>query len=327
MNLTEYKRRLFNDISQSEFEELSLMAFRYQFENNIVYRQYCDYRRIKADSICEFDKIPFLPISFYKTGKIISTESTCYTIFESSSTTGNITSKHYVSDIELYERAFFETFNLFYGDPGNYVLLALLPSYLERKNSSLVYMVNSLLKRSRPGGGFYLNNLEKLRVKIFDLENKKSRYILFGVSFALLDFALKYSINCDHGIIMETGGMKGRRKEIIRDELHKILSDSFGVSVIHSEYGMTEMLSQAYSRADGLFECPPWMKVLVRETSDPLTINHTGIGALNIIDLANINSCCFIETSDLGSVKPDGSFTVSGRFDFAEVRGCNLMSG
>ncbi|HOZ29571.1 MAG TPA: acyltransferase [Bacteroidales bacterium] len=326
MNLIEYREKIFSNISDFEFEELSIFAFRFQYENNSVYRNYCDFLKVNPDSIKNYINIPFLPIPFFKTKQVVSCKNKSYTIFESSSTTGIIPSKHFVSDVVLYEKAFNQAFNLFYGNPKNYVILALLPSYIERRNASLIYMVNGLLKKAKPGGGFFLSDYTALYDEISKNEKSKTKYLLIGVSFALLEFASNYSIGCKHGIIMETGGMKGRGEEITRERLHKILTKSFGVSAIHSEYGMTELLSQAYSKADGKYFCPPWMKVLLRETTDPRSVHSIGNGALNIIDLANINSCCFIETSDLGAVDCDGSFTVSGRFDFADVRGCNLMS-
>ncbi|MDD3739683.1 MAG: acyltransferase [Bacteroidales bacterium] len=326
MNLANYRAEIFNKISNEKFEELAIFAFKYQFKNNCIYREYCDYLNVNPNKIKKIEDIPFLPISFFRTQKVVSGDYDQYTIFRSSATTGANSSKHYVADTNLYENSFVEAFKYFYDNPENYVILALLPSYIERKDSSLVYMVNGFLKREKAKGGFYLNDFENLYNEIIKLEEEKNKYILLGVSFALYDFAMKYNLNCNCGIIMETGGMKGRRKELTRVELHNILCKSFGVSEIHSEFGMTELLSQAYSKVDGLYNCPPWMRVFVRETSDPLTISNCGSGALNIIDLANINSCCFIETSDLGTVYSNGSFTVTGRFDIAEVRGCNLMA-
>lgn len=326
MNLANYRAEIFNKISNEKFEELAIFAFKYQFKNNCIYREYCDYLNVNPNKIKKIEDIPFLPISFFRTQKVVSGDYDQYTIFRSSATTGANSSKHYVADTNLYENSFVEAFKYFYDNPENYVILALLPSYIERKDSSLVYMVNGFLKREKAKGGFYLNDFENLYNEIIKLEEEKNKYILLGVSFALYDFAMKYNLNCNCGIIMETGGMKGRRKELTRVELHNILCKSFGVSEIHSEFGMTELLSQAYSKVDGLYNCPPWMRVFVRETSDPLTISNCGSGALNIIDLANINSCCFIETSDLGTVYSNGTFTVTGRFDIAEVRGCNLMA-
>jgi len=326
MDFAKYKTEIFNDISNEKFEQLSIFAFKHQFENNLIYRQFCDCLNVIPEKIIKIKDIPFLPISFFKTQKVVSGDFNNFTIFKSSTTTGTTSSSHYVGDVELYVKSFTEAFNYFYGNPEKFVILALLPSYIERQDSSLVYMVNGFLKQTNADGGFFLNDYENLFNQITKLEEQERKYILLGVSFALLDFALKYNVTCNNGIIMETGGMKGRRKELTRTELHNILCKSFGVSKIHSEFGMTELLSQAYSQADGMFNCPPWMRVYIRETSDPLTISDAGNGALNIIDLANINSCCFIETSDLGTVSTDGTFTVTGRFDQAEVRGCNLMA-
>ncbi|MDR2009271.1 MAG: acyltransferase [Bacteroidales bacterium] len=322
-----YKSAIFSETIEKKFESIALEAFNYQFNNNPVYRQFCNLLNIKSQNIDTINKIPFLPVEFFKTHKVISGENNVEIIFTSSSTTGAEPSRHYITDLSIYTESFFRSFRIFYGDPEKYRILGLLPAYLERKGSSLVYMVNELINRSQnKSSGFFLNDLISLENTIKELEKNDQKYILIGVSFALLDFAECSDIIIKNGIIMETGGMKGRRKEITREELHSVLKNSFRVNNIHSEYGMTELLSQAYSKGNGIFRCPPWMKVLTREVEDPLNVKATGNGGINIIDLANINSCCFIAISDLGSVYPDGSFYISGRFDNSDIRGCNLMA-
>ena len=322
------KASIFNVKSNTEFEALALDIFRFQFENNTVYRSFCDLLYKHPTDIKTIIDIPFLPIQFFKTHQILSTNSSIEKTFTSSGTTGSITSKHLVTDIKLYEDSYLRGFKHFYGNIEDYVVLALLPSYLERDGSSLIYMVNDLITRSKqPESGFYLNNLEELAQTLNQLEAKGQKTILIGVSFALLDLIEQFQFQLNHTIVMETGGMKGRRKEIIRQELHNILQSGFGVSKIHSEYGMTELLSQAYSKDNGVFECPPWMKILARDTEDALTLlqpNKTG--GVNVIDLANLNSCSFIATQDLGKVYENGQFEIIGRFDNSDIRGCNLMA-
>jgi phenylacetate-coenzyme A ligase PaaK-like adenylate-forming protein len=273
------------------------------------------------------EDIPFLPIQFFKTHQVITGEKEPHIIFSSSGTTGSTTSKHYVHDLKLYEQSFTKAFELQYGQPTDYVILGLLPSYLERTGSSLIYMVNHFIKHSpHPESNFYLNNLEELYKTLQSLESQGKKTLLIGVSFALLDFVEQYQLRLNHTIVMETGGMKGRRTELVRAELHEQLCQGFGVDCIHSEYGMTELLSQAYSKENGVFECPPWMKIVIRDTEDPLTILPPNKnGGINIIDLANLNSCAFIATQDLGKLHHNGSFEVIGRFDHSDVRGCNLM--
>ena len=313
--------------SELAFEQTALKVFKYQYQNNGVYRSYCDLLNVSPSDVIHYNDIPFLPIQFFKTHHVVSSKSENEVIFTSSGTTGVLTSKHYVTDLKIYESSYLNGFETFYGNVEDYVVLALLPSYLEREGSSLIYMVNDLIKRSKnTDSGFYLNNTNALRQKIIGLENKGQKTLLIGVSFALLDFIEQESFELKHTIIMETGGMKGRRKELIREELHHTLKKGFGVDHIHSEYGMTELLSQAYSRGDGLFSCPPWMKILIREPEDPLSIsNTTKSGGINIIDLANYNSCAFIATQDLGKVHSNNSFEILGRFDHSDIRGCNLM--
>jgi phenylacetate-coenzyme A ligase PaaK-like adenylate-forming protein len=324
--IEKYKSVIFSDTIKNNFDDIVIEVFKYQYNNNPIYRQFCDYLKIDSQRVHSIEKIPFLPVEFFKTHKIILNKSPEEIVFTSSSTTGNIPSAHYVADKSFYENSFLKCFKNFYGNPESYCILGLLPSYLERKGSSLIYMVNELIRLSgNKSSGFFLNDFSLLEKAIAELEAHGQKYILIGVSFALLDFAENFNCCMKSGIVMETGGMKGRRKEVTREELHKILKDSFKVENIHSEYGMTELLSQAYSKGNGIFNCPPWMRVLVRETADPLSVHAKGNGGLNIIDLANINSCCFIAVSDLGTVFKDGSFSISGRFDNSDIRGCNLM--
>ncbi len=320
-------RALFNIQTSQEFEKVALAVFKHQFQHNITYRSFCDLLYIHPSDVHSVAEIPFLPIEFFKSHKVVTNSLTHETIFTSSGTTSINTSKHYVSDLLIYEKSYRKGFKHFYGNIEKYTVLALLPSYLERDGSSLIYMVNDLIKQSNmPKSGFYLDELDKLAAILTQLDNQGEKVLLIGVSFALLDLVEKYTFELKNTIIMETGGMKGRRKELIRGELHDLLSQGFNVKKIHSEYGMTELLSQAYSKGNGIFDCPPWMKVLVRDTEDPLSIlsNHK-TGGINIIDLANINSCSFIATQDLGKINTDNTFEVLGRFDTSDIRGCNLM--
>ncbi|WP_299520959.1 acyl transferase [Winogradskyella sp.] len=311
-----------------EFETLALNIFKFQFEKNPVYRSFCDLLYKHPSDIKCIEDIPFLPIQFFKSHQILSGHHPIEKTFTSSGTTGTKTSSHNITDINLYEKSYLNGFNHFYGHIEEYAVLALLPSYLERKGSSLIYMVDDLIIKSKhPESGFFLNNLDDLAKTIQQLEAKKQKTLLIGVSFALLDLAEQNQFNLKHTIVMETGGMKGRRKEIIRQELHEILKSSFGVDQIHSEYGMTELLSQAYSKGHGIFECPPWMKIVTRDAEDPFSIQQPHkTGGINVIDLANINSCTFIATQDLGKVYENGQFEVIGRFDNSDIRGCNLMA-
>ncbi|WP_296316215.1 acyl transferase [Winogradskyella sp. UBA3174] len=322
------QERIFNIKSTKDFEAIALGVFRFQFENNPVYRSFCDLLYKHPSDINRIENIPFLPIQFFKTHNVLSSNESIKKTFTSSGTTGSLTSKHLVTDIKLYEESYLRGFNHFYNAIEGCVVLALLPSYLEREGSSLIYMVNDLiLKSKQPESGFYLDNLEDLAKILKKLEARGQKTLLIGVSFALLDLIEKFQFNLKHTIVMETGGMKGRRKEIIRQELHHILQSGFGVSEIHSEYGMTELLSQAYSKGNGVFECPTWMKVLTRDTEDALTLQKPNkTGGLNIIDLANLNSCSFIATQDLGKVDSNGLFEIIGRFDNSDIRGCNLMA-
>ena len=306
---------------------MAFSVFRHQFENNKVYRSFCDLLYIHPSDVHALEDIPFLPIEFFKSKKIISSLEEVQEVFTSSGTTGSITSKHYVTDIELYKESYLQGFAHFYGNIEDYTVVALLPNYLERKGSSLVYMVADLIQRSKNNkSGFYLNNIEELAQKLIKNDKKGQKTLLIGVSFALMDLIEKCQFELKNTIIMETGGMKGRRKELVRDELHAFLQQGFGVATIHSEYGMTELLSQGYSRGNGIFQTPPWMKVVTRDTEDALTIQKIGkTGGINIIDLANYNSCAFIATQDLGKVHQNGTFEIIGRFDNSDIRGCNLM--
>ncbi|UOY04796.1 acyl transferase [Muricauda sp. SCSIO 64092] len=319
--------RIFSIRNDDQFIENALHVFQYQYHQNKVYHEFCHHLKVHPERIRSIEQIPFLPIQFFKSKNILTGNGEPQTIFTSSGTSGMVTSKHLVTDLKLYKRSFIRAFELFYGPISNYCILALLPSYLERQGSSLIYMVDALIKKSgHLESGFYLNNLEDLSGKLLSLSGKGQKTLLIGVSFALLDLAKKVRSPLRNTIVMETGGMKGIRKEMVRNELHAILKRAFGVKEIHSEYGMTELLSQGYSIGGGIFNCPPWMKVLTRDTEDPLSAQiHGKTGGINVIDLANINSCAFIATQDLGKTYNDDSFEVLGRFDHSEVRGCNLM--
>lgn len=318
---------LFTISNKRDFEKMTLKVFRYQYDNNSVYRDFCGFLKKDKSNVKSILDIPFLPIQFFKSHEILSSTETIQETFTSSGTTGIQTSRHFVTNISIYEQSYRNAFSEFYGNIENYCVLALLPSYLERDGSSLIYMVDDLIKSSNhKDSGFYLNNLDELATKLIELDNSGQNVLLIGVTYALLDIIEKYQFQLKNTIIMETGGMKGKRKEIIREELHTILCKGFGVPAIHSEYGMTELLSQAYSLGNGLFECPPWMQILVRDTEDALAyVDYGKTGGINVIDLANINSCSFIATQDLGKKYPNHSFEVLGRFDNSDIRGCNLM--
>jgi phenylacetate-coenzyme A ligase PaaK-like adenylate-forming protein len=351
MDLSKYDHKIFA-LSEKSFEPLALEVFRFQYVNNPVYHDYINALGVDSASILSIEQIPFLPIRFFKSHSIKTTAFDARLIFESSGTTGSVNSRHFVKDLSLYEKSFTNGFEFFYGPVKDWCIIGLLPSYLERGNSSLVYMVNDLIKQSHHSkSGFYLGEYEKLFGIINELEKAKQKTILIGVTFALLDFAEKNSFPLHHTVVMETGGMKGRRDEMIREEVHAIIKKSFGVPAVQSEYGMTELLSQAYSKANGIFLCPPWMKVAIRDEDDPLFV-QSGVpnqefrardpklekvfttpgfrlpglpGAINIIDLANIYSCSFIATDDAGKLYKDGSFEVLGRIDNSDIRGCSLM--
>ncbi len=326
-NRSHFEESVFTPTPTYPFNELCLNLFHHQYENNPVYREYADLLKIRPDFIQEPHQIPFLPIRFFKSREIKTGNWKEEIIFTSSGTTGEQTSKHFVKDISLYEKSFLNGFKFFYGAPEEYVILALLPSYLEREGSSLIFMAEKLIGLSKyVESGFFLDEKEKLYGLLLELENKKQKTILLGVSFALLDFCEEYSLDLKNTIVMETGGMKGRRKEITRSELHSLYKKSLGIEKVHSEYGMTELLSQAYSKGEGKFYCPPWMKIIVTNINDPKEILPSGkTGRINIIDLANIDSCAFIATDDMGKINADGSFEISGRIDQSDVRGCNLL--
>ena len=318
---------IFTISSQKQFEKIALKVFRFQYENNLVYKEFCDLLKTNPQKVKSLHQIPFLPIQFFKSHNVVSNNDPIQTTFTSSGTTGTITSRHLVTDVSIYEESYRKGFSQFYGNIEDYVVLALLPSYLEREGSSLIYMVEDLIQlTNNADSGFYLNNHEELIKKLVELDEAGQNVILIGVTYALLDLIEKQQFQLQHTIIMETGGMKGKRKEMIREELHEQLCNGFGVTAIHSEYGMTELLSQAYSLGEGVFECPSWMQIHIRDTEDALTYIQDGkTGGINVIDLANINSCSFIATQDLGKKNPNTTFEVLGRFDNSDIRGCNLM--
>lgn len=318
---------IFTIKNQKHFEKLALKVFRFQYENNLVYRDFCNLLKTDVGSVKSVSKIPFLPIQFFKSHAVLSSDEAVQKTFTSSGTTGAINSNHHVTNLSIYEQSFRQAFSQFYGSIEDYVVLALLPSYLERDGSSLVYMVNDLIAQSQDAdSGFYLHNYQELAFKLKELDDSDKTVLLIGVTYALLDLLEIATFQLKNTIVMETGGMKGKRREMIREELHEILCKGFGVPSIHSEYGMTELLSQAYSFDAGVFETPSWMQVLVRDTEDAFTLLADGkTGGINVIDLANINSCSFIATQDLGKKNSQNQFEVLGRFDNSDIRGCNLL--
>ncbi|MDO9510839.1 MAG: acyltransferase [Bacteroidales bacterium] len=321
---------IFNNLSEDAFNEQALSMYFFQRENNPVYRQFIHALNRASFNPMHYSEIPFLPVEFFKTHRVASGDFKEEEVFSSSGTTGSIVSQHFVRDVEVYHQSYREAFRWFYGDVYEWVILALLPSYLEREGSSLVMMAEGLIKDSKNKlSGFFLNDIPALLRNLKMAQQQKDKKILLlGVSFALFELAEKHHPNLKGVTVMETGGMKGRRQELIREELHRILCEGFGVSEIHSEYGMTELLSQAYSSGKGIYRCPPWLKVVITETEDPFSMAPKGkSGLINLIDLANIHSCGFIATRDLGRQHADGSFEVLGRFDHSDVRGCNLMVG
>ncbi len=319
-------QRLRDGISATDFEDAALSVFRYQYAHNKIYGDFVRALGINADTAKSLTEIPFLPISFFRTHEVITGNFKPELTFESSGTTGQNTSKHFVRSAEIYRQTYLRGFKQFYGEPDEYTILALLPSYLERGNSSLVHMVQGLIELSdNKDSGFYLNEYEKLHQAIRKAENSGRQVLLIGVTFALLDFAEQYPGPLKNTIVMETGGMKGRREEMTRTEVHDYLKQQWQLSEVHSEYGMTELLSQGYSKGHGIFNCIDTMRVLVRDVNDPLDVSPTGSGALNVVDLANIYSCSFIATEDIAVVKPGGSFEVLGRMDHSVLRGCNLL--
>ena len=318
-------QKVFAVNNENAFEEIALEIFRLQFWHNPIYNAFCTALRKTPHQVESYKQIPFLPITFFKTKKLKTGSFAEETIFKSSGTTGTISSCHFVKALSVYEESFEKGFQRFYGRPEQYCILGLLPSYLEQGSSSLVYMVEGLVKKSvHPQSGFYLYDFQQLANIILELENKKQPTLLFGVTYALLDFAAQFPMALNHTTIIETGGMKGRRKEVSKPELYEILKNAFSLDEIHSEYGMTELLSQAYA-VNGRYHCPPWMKVLLRDETDPFSLGHTA-GAINVVDLANIWSCSFIATEDLGKMHPDGGFEVLGRMDNTDIRGCSQMA-
>lgn len=322
------KERIFKIRSEEEFENIALEIFRYQVISNIFYKNYINNLGINIENVNNIKDIPCLPVTFFKNHIIITGDEYRFeTLFKSSATTDSVPSKHYVKDTSIYIQSFRKVFSMFYGDVSEYCILALLPSYLERPDSSLVYMMTDLVNSSRENGSdFYLYNHKELASKLEENERKKQKTLLFGVTFALLDFVKNFPIKLSYTIIMETGGMKGRGEELTREEVHEKLMNAFGVDQIHSEYGMTEMLTQSYSKGKGIFHAPPWMKVLIRDIYDPLNVGLINEnGAVNVIDLANFNSCSFLATDDAGIAFPDGGFRITGRLDDKDIRGCNNL--
>jgi hypothetical protein len=319
--------QIFGISNDEQFQELALEVFRFQAAENSVYKAYLEHLGIQPNSVKILDEIPFLPVEFFKKHRVVTGDRDHEVIFESSGSSGEDTGKHYVCNLELYRRSFTTTFRQFYGDPSGFCILALLPSYLERQHSSLVYMTNELISLSgHPGSGFYLDDFKGLINQLEKLGKEDQPTLLLGVSFALIDLADDFSLEMKNTIVMETGGMKGRREELTRTELHERLCIGLKLGSIHSEYGMTELLSQAYAKYDGIFHSPPWMKVLIRDPYDPFSLmSRASSGGINIIDLANLYSCSFIATQDIGKITTDGGFEVLGRFDNSDIRGCNLM--
>lgn len=320
---------IFSIQTDADFVQAALQTFGYQYQHNQVYQRFCTLLGRTPDKVRRLTDIPFLPIEFFKSEAVYCGNERPTTVFTSSGTTGSQTSRHYVKDLAVYQQSFRQGFADFYGNIEECTVLALLPSYLERTGSSLITMVADLIERSGSAdSGFYLNEYDLLAEKLTALDRSRRKVLLIGVSFALLDLVETHRFQLKNTIVMETGGMKGRRKELIREELHAILCEGFGVEHIHSEYGMTELLSQAYSAGSGLYESVRWLKVLIRDTNDALSYQRPlKTGGINLIDLANIHSCSFIATQDLGRLHPDGKFEVLGRFDNADIRGCNLLIG
>ncbi len=317
---------IFN-VSTESFGTKALEIFNFQRQYNSVYQQYCNSINFQTESLKSLASLPFLPISFFKTHEVVAFNGYPEKIFTSSGTTGMITSRHIIKEISLYEQSFTRCFRQFYGEPDQYAFLCLLPSYLEREDSSLVYMAEQLIKLSaKEDSGFFLQAQGRLTEILQRRERDGKKTILLGVTYALLDFALQMHMPLKHTIVMETGGMKGRRQELTRSEVHEQLKNAFEVEVIHSEYGMTELLSPAYAKSNGIFVSPPWMKVFVRSEDDPFDTREEGTGLLCIIDLANVYSCSFIETADMGRVYPGGHFEVLGRMDNSDIRGCSLLA-
>ncbi len=325
----DFAREVFNTSDEERFNTIALRIFGYQLQFNKIYREYIESAGISITGITNYREIPFMPIEFFKNHSILCGDAAPGTIFLSSGTTGTIRSRHKIMDLTVYEESLLRGFEIFYGSPADYHILGLIPSPAENQDSSLVYMVTTLMDRGTgKEHGFFMHDFRMLEKVLNRYAVSSDKVMLIGLSFALLDFVHTNQVSYPGLIVMETGGMKGRRNELIREELHKELSSGFGVKKIHSEYGMTELLSQAYSKGDGIFKCPPWMKILIREANDPFQLLQAGApGGINIIDLANYNSCSFIATQDIGKAYNDGSFEVLGRFAYSDTRGCNLMAG
>ena len=320
-----WENKIFQNHTNSSFESVALKIFQYQAINNNVYKTYLKFLNVNPNNVKNLSQIPFLPIEFFKHQDVVCKSKNIDIVFTSSGTSGK-QSKHIVNDLSIYMKSFTSGFEHFYGNIMDYTILALLPSYMERSGSSLIYMCEKLVKYSqKKESGFYLNEHQELSNLLLELERQNRKTLLIGVSFALLDFVEKYPIKLKNTIVMETGGMKGKREEMVREQLHSILCKYFNLPKIHSEYGMTELLSQAYSKGDGIFESPPWMHISCRDANDPLS-NNKKTGGINIIDLANVYSCSFIASQDLGKIHKNDTFEVVGRFDASDIRGCNLMS-
>ncbi len=314
---------------EDAFRRKAIEVFRFQFKQNSPYREFCQELGVDPGRVMQVSDIPFLPVEVFKHRKVLSVDRQPEKVFASSGTTGSVPSRHHVADLHVYVQSLLKGFQLFYGPPGEYCVLALLPGYLERQDASLVYMARRLMDAGRhPDSGFYLDDLDGL-ARVLDRQMARGqKTLLLGVSFALLDFAERHPMPLRNTVVMETGGMKGRRREMIREEMHGLLCQAFQQEAVHSEYGMTEMLSQAYSTGAGQFSCPPWMRVLIRDSNDPLRVLGDGQGGgIQVIDLANVYSCSFLATQDLGKTSAAGTFEVLGRFDHSDVRGCNLMVG
>lgn len=321
------EKQLFQIHSEAQFEALALKIFRFQYRNNPLYHRFVESLSVSPAHINHVNQVPFLPIEFFKSHLVQTGSFHPEAVFSSSGTTGMVTSKHYVKDLMIYQESMLAGFKRFFGKPSDYVILALLPSYLEREGSSLVYMSEKLIKMSKDNrSGFYLHDYQKLSQLLSQLKKQNQKTLLIGVTYALLDLAEQYPIHFPELILMETGGMKGKRKELVREALHEQLKQAFGVPQVYSEYGMTELLSQAYSKGDGIFSTPPWMKIFIRDVNDPLSlVAHGKSGGINVVDLANLYSCSFIATQDLGKKISSDEFEILGRFDNSDVRGCNLL--
>ena len=325
LDYSNFQQELF-DFNKFSFEDKALALFKLQYANNLVYKDFVDRMGYNPNEVNELTKIPFLPVGFFKSHSIIAEGYLPELVFESSGTTGMINSQHLVHDVSIYKQSFIEGFKQFYGNPEEWVIIGLLPAYLERQGSSLVYMVNDLIALSKnTDSGFYLYEYEQLYQLLLQLESKQQKVLLIGVTFALLDFSEQFEMNLKHTVIMETGGMKGRRKEMTRVEVHEQLTSRLGLQSIHSEYGMTEMLSQGYSYGEGIFYPSKTMKVMIRSEDDPMEVQSMGTGIINVIDLSNVYSCAFIATEDVGRVYDDGRFEVRGRVDNSDIRGCSLL--